>query len=219
MTKKNGLPKLTDDVRILVVLREGGTVRNFYRAGFKFSRAPEYWCSVDGPGADDKRFRLISMSALDRCYEAGLIIGDGVDDMYRRDITYALTEAGISAAAALDFTMDQALAAPKPRPAKPEMTDEEKKEAKRRGYARKDLAFLAKGGRLVHSSTGWRFHRMDKPFIEPPQRWGEWIPTCRNLDLISHLVEEFVAEDGVRSIRIAPSGSEIIAKRRPLTCA
>ena len=218
--------KVTDDIRVLVVLRDGGKVQNFYRAGFKFSRAPEYWCSVDGPG-DDKRFRLVSLSSIDRCVDAGMIEVDadrsdgdltGNVSSWSHDLYYKLTEAGTSAAAALDdVTMDRALAPPKQKPTKPEMTREEKEAAKRLRYARQDLAYLAKGGRLVQTDRyGWICRSMDLPY-EPPGRNSWYLSVDRNLPLFRHLTEEFVGIDGLPSLRINAAGAEIIAKRRPLT--
>ena len=37
---------MTDDIRILAALSHGYVVRRYYRAGYKFRRAPEYWCAM-----------------------------------------------------------------------------------------------------------------------------------------------------------------------------
>lgn len=212
--------KITDDMRILVTLRDGGKVRNFYRAGFKFSRAPEYWCSVED-AADDKRFRLISMSSLDRCYEAGLIVASGTEDTYSRDLTYALTPAGTVAAAAVDVTLDRALERPqprKPKPKPPEPTREEReaqRQAEARNYCgRQELHRIGRLNRLVPTPEGWQVYPINKVW-QP----GEWMYRCcdpKDFATIRPWLEEFDGIDGIRSLRGTAEAREIIAKRRPL---
>ena len=86
-----------------------------------------------------------------------------------------------------------------------------------RHNARKDLAYLAKGGRLVKTDRyGWICRRLDSPY-EPPGRNSWYLSVDRNLPLFRHLTEEFVGIDGLPSLRINAAGAEIIAKRRPLT--
>jgi hypothetical protein len=211
--------KITDDIRILAALRDGGSARNYYKSGYGWSNPPSYYCSVDGRD-DDKRYRLVSLSSIDRCVDGGLIEVDW--DLSKedrafgdRDFRYKLTEAGTAAAAALGITLDQALAPPKPRAPKPEMSDEEKEAAKHVRYARSTLKYLAKGGRLVRADGRWLCRHMDLPY-EPPGRGSWYMSEDRNLPLIRHLVEDFVGCDGLPSLRITPAGADVIAKRKPL---
>lgn len=76
------MAKLTDDARIMIALKGGLTVCNFYRAGYKFRRAPEYWCAIQDPGDSTAHtHRSVSRSAIDRCVAAGLIAAiPGSDD-------------------------------------------------------------------------------------------------------------------------------------------
>lgn len=109
--------KLTDDIRILLALQAGYTVRNYYKAGFKWKRAPEYWSAIQEPGDFEAKWhRGLSISSIRRCKHAGQIveIPHGDNDSYGHDITHSLTEAGRAAAAAIqDIPIAKALAAPK----------------------------------------------------------------------------------------------------------
>lgn len=217
------MTKLTDDIRILLALKGGCDVRRYYRAGFKFSRAPEYWCAIQDVGDKDANWhRSVSISSIRRCVDAGLIAEnpDMYDGSYGNDITHRLTEAGRAAADAItDITVAKAIAPPAPRKPKPDKSYEERQLDKKTGYVRGTLRFLAKSEMRVvrtppnaRGHESWQYYPMDQEWTRN-QRWAD----CRDLYVLMPLLEEFESPvDGLRSLRPNAEGLEIIAKRRPL---
>ncbi|CUT14530.1 hypothetical protein BF49_5610 [Bradyrhizobium sp.] len=138
------MPKITDDVRILVALREGLEVRDAYKRGYGWSHPPEYLRCIQDP-TEKERWRWISNSAIGRAYRAGLIevasdqsrYGEpGYDGYDGHDHRYRLTEAGQAAAAALDVDIEAVIR----RPAL--ISDEDRERNRMRAAARKALKML-----------------------------------------------------------------------------
>jgi hypothetical protein len=99
--------RLTDFVRIIVALREGGAV--VYRSDYD---GQNYHCAASHPNGSS---RVVSLAAVFRCQRAGLIdvirtVDSDIDYHYR----YCLTAAGLDAAKTVFVTLDRALAKPKP---------------------------------------------------------------------------------------------------------
>lgn len=215
--------KLTDDLRILFALKGGYDVRRYYRAGFKFRRAPEYWCAIQDVGDKDSKWhRSVSLSSIERCVDAGLIAknDDTYDGSYGNDITHRLTDAGQAAVDAItDISVAKAIAPPKPSKPKPERTYEERQMDKKNGYVRGTLRHLVKANmRVVRTPPNargywsWQWYPMDETWVIN-RRWAD----CRDVFVLMPLLEEFESPvDGMTSLRPNAEGLEIIAKRRPL---
>jgi hypothetical protein len=156
--------KITDDVRILVALREGLEVRSAYKQGYKW-HAPEYLRCIEDTN-DATKTRSISASSIRRAEQAGLI-GQKTDsssiyDMHYagydgHDIRFRLTKAGRSAAAALDVSLEVVMQRPVEKPA------EERERDRIRSATRKVLKILVEEDRYLTAcfrhgeNCFWRF--------------------------------------------------------------
>lgn len=166
------MPTLTDDVRILVALREGLDVRDAYKRGYGWSNPPEYLRCIQDP-TDKERWRWISSSAIDRAHRAGLIEvtsdqrrhGEpGYDGYDGHDHRYRLTEGGQAAAAALDVDIEAIIR----RPAL--INDEDRERNRVRAGARKALKILVDEAK--HLRCCWYHGGISHWNIEPTKGWG-----------------------------------------------
>lgn len=183
------MTKLTDDIRILLALKHGATVRDFYKAGYGWSHRPEYWSAIQEQADEDSKWhRAIGNSAIWRCVRAGLIVQiPGPDDGHNgHSITFALTDAGRSAAAAIDdIPIEKALAPPKRAPV-PEGLDrwgeyhwkiasKALKDMVRRGWhleierrgPKDEISFYALTTIALDYCGGPHLHPEDMKFLEP----------------------------------------------------
>lgn len=218
--------KLIDDMRILVTLRDGGTVRDCYKSGYGFSNPPLYYCAVE---AGEDRYRFVSKKALYRCRDQGLIVASGSasDRGWDRDLTHALTEKGAEAAGAIGFTIDDAVKAPKQpseatiarkkaeREAQRKAEDEERELNRRHYDARHAMqSIYGCNRRIVRSRDRWRVCKEGQVF--DPDYWLNGVVEDRGFTEIAHLLEEFVGIDGLVSFRVSAEGVERVERRMSL---
>lgn len=217
--------KLTDDIRILLALKHGYHVIDFYKSGYGWSNPPVSWCAIQNePDPDAPSIRCVSGAAVWRSKRAGMTelsersIETGLGHTYY----FQLTAAGLAAADAItDVSIEKAIAQPK-RPPTPEGMDwRDEWDWKR---ARKALKAIVEREQVLTEVR--RENEAQAHYYTYPIQTHTRYPKTRSVDLrefkyLAAFVER--APDGIDFYgqsticwRPTDEAVEIITKRRPL---
>jgi hypothetical protein len=198
--------KMTDDIRILVALRDGNAV-NFYWYG---TERPRF--SLDRVEDTDGRWRNVAHRACWRLIDAGLIDCDHMQrplDYGDWSSPYRLTDAGKSAAAELGQVLDDIMFAPVKR-TPPEKLDR----ARHLRHSKQVISALTFKGCRIRDCQVKRVSYggqslQDTYFSGTRFRLPDGV-----MEILHPHLEAFVDVDGKESLRITEAGIAATAKRQ-----